>query len=184
MIKKDKRLLMKKVFDQMPNRFTSYEFKWKCEQEGLFMGDTRSGSISVFLSRYCRNEGYMSRTWVKPPTGARVIKRKSDAMQLAFDKLPNRFRSRDFYKILRDLGFAARSGDNTSFLYNRSNYLGGRIWEKKNNDSTNQEMPLPPKNKIEIQNKESQDMDIKRAIFFLKENGYKVLRPDVQYNEV
>jgi hypothetical protein len=109
----------------------------------------------------------------------------------AIAEMPTRFTSHEFSAKVRSLGWNPKpSGELGDFLcrYARNDYQHSKNWTKFT--AKNENLSLFNTNKITVPNitKSFQVTDevdkIKTAIELLKSNGYKILKPKTDYEEI
>ena len=116
---------------------------------------------------------------------------RSEIFKAAIAEMPTRFTSHEFSAKVRSLGLNPKpSGELGDFLcrYARNDYHRSKNWTKFTSKNENFSLFNTNKTVVCNINKSIQVTDeaekIKTAIELLKSNGYKILKPKTDYEEI
>ena len=171
--------ILVKALDRMPENFTSRNFSNEACKLGFPREDAYKGDCGRFLHKYAI-QGFTQKTWSKSKSQIHTFEGLNVLLDKTLDEMPQSFSSNVFGKIAIKNGVAKCFIENRYVLnYLRANANRGsskRTWYKKTQGKTSIKTP--------IKTQEPYQLNETKCIEFLKERGYKIMKPVNEWKEI
>jgi len=168
--------ILERAFKAMPNVFTSNQFTSKAYELGHRKLPT-GGGFATYLHRYAKIETTGGKTWIKNSQNINqdfYLKDNKKVLEDVFKAMPDVFTAREFRSQLEARGYNPYRGKKgfNDFLskHAKTEYPKSKTWIKKTGTSWIE--PI------------SEKTDLQKAIELLKNNGFRILKPINQWEEL
>jgi len=177
-----------KVLSIMPPNFSSSQYKKACLKNGLVVKEHGGVVARILKSFNCIQAKPGSKLFSKSLETKKIPearyfglrKKRSDIFDQAYDAMENEFTSYHFADYLRK-NYGDKDISYNSLKYQLKkrgaiqNGFNGKSWKKQINKLSVKEIEIPQQSNI---------LSIEQAIILLKENGYKILKPKTDWQEL
>lgn len=177
-----------KVLSIMPSNFSSSQYKKACLKNGLVVKEHGGVVARILKSFNCVQAKPGSKFFYKTsdikespdPKYCGLRKLRSDIFDKAYEAMENEFTSYHFADYLRK-NYGDRDISYNSLKYQLKkrgaiqNGFNGKSWKKKTSKLLDKEVNIPQQSNI---------LSIEQAIILLKNNGYKILKPKTDWQEL
>jgi hypothetical protein len=170
--------ILNKVFNELPEVFSTNEFCQRLKQSGFSDLEIKQGYHLRLISKMCEPMKQFKRVYIKKNGVENVAKKYDEKLRWfideALDLMTDTFTSAAFVRELRNLGMNQKHFKNSyyvQFMNGKAKQVNSHNWVKV------KEEPIVVKVK-------QQELNESDCINYLKKLGYKILRSTVNYEEI